>query len=392
MDTDADGLSVLALTTSYPTSSADYRGRFVFEWALGLQALGASVRVIGPRSTSVAQGVPYHGFRHYPGLLMNTGAPETLQERKLWGTVVGAAVTVEMARMARARSKEGDLIVSHWLTPTAFAGLAAHRNNGCPVHAYAHGSDVALLEAIPRMVGQRLVRMLDRQLKGMTFVSGQLQDRFNELLGRTPRTRQTVLPMGFTQNEVDEDFLKDLRERAHGRPVISTLGRLVPIKGLTILAEALRSGPPCLWVAAGEGPERSALRTLIPDESQLFMPGAITPPMRESLFAISQIFIQPSLQLGQRQEGTPVSVVEAMAAGVPCILSDTGGLLQLAQEGQSLCVPGGDPVALSLAIQQLLSSPKQRQEMSEAHRRFASKYEWEQLSSQHLEVLMESVR
>ena len=230
MDTDADRLSILALTTSYPTSAADYRGRFIFEWALGLQALGASVRVIGPRSTSVAQGVPYHGFRHYPGLLMNTGAPETLQERKLWGTVVGAAVTVEMARMARARSKEGDLIVSHWLTPTAFAGLAAHRNNGCPVHAYAHGSDVALLEAIPRMVGQRLVRMLDRQLKGMTFVSGQLQDRFNELLGRTPRTRQTVLPMGFTQNEVDEDFLKDLRERAHGRPVISTLGRLVPIR------------------------------------------------------------------------------------------------------------------------------------------------------------------
>ena len=115
---------------------------------------------------------------------MNTGAPEILQERKLWGTVLGAAVTVEMARMARARSKVGDLIVSHWLTPTAFAGLAAHRNNGCPVHAYAHGSDVALLEAIPQMVGQRLVRLLDRQLKGMTFVSGQLQDRFNQLLGR----------------------------------------------------------------------------------------------------------------------------------------------------------------------------------------------------------------
>ena len=112
--------------------------------------------------------------------------------------------------------------------------------------------------------------------------------------------------------------------------------------------------------------------------------------MRESLFAASQIFIQPSVQLGQRQEGTPVAVIEAMAAGVPCILSDTGGLAQLAQEGRGLCVPGGDP-GLFLAIQALLNSPQQRQDMSQAHRAFASRYEWEQLSCQHLEVLRESV-
>ena len=82
------------------------------------------------------------------------------------------------------------------------------------------------------------------------------------------------------------------------------------------------------------------------------------------------LVVLPSLDLGNHQhEGVPVSLMEAMAHGVPVISTSTGGIPELLHDGAGILVPPGDPDALADAIQRMALDPGQRQRVGEAGRR-----------------------
>jgi glycosyltransferase involved in cell wall biosynthesis len=71
-----------------------------------------------------------------------------------------------------------------------------------------------------------------------------------------------------------------------------------------------------------------------------------------------------------RNEGTPVSVIEACAAGRPVIGTPVGGMTDIISEGvNGLLVPSGDSEALATAIASLIADPSRRQSMGAAGRR-----------------------
>lgn len=68
-----------------------------------------------------------------------------------------------------------------------------------------------------------------------------------------------------------------------------------------------------------------------------------------------------------RREGLPRAVIEAMAQGIPAVVSDSGGNPELIEDGRSGRVtPAGDILALSQALHQLISSAELRRQMGEA--------------------------
>jgi glycosyltransferase involved in cell wall biosynthesis len=71
-----------------------------------------------------------------------------------------------------------------------------------------------------------------------------------------------------------------------------------------------------------------------------------------------------------RNEGTPVSVIEACAAGRPVVGTPVGGMTDIISEGvNGLLVPSGDAEALADAIAALIADPARRQSMGVAGRR-----------------------
>jgi glycosyltransferase involved in cell wall biosynthesis len=83
--------------------------------------------------------------------------------------------------------------------------------------------------------------------------------------------------------------------------------------------------------------------------------------------ALSDIFVLPSLA-----EGLPGALIEAMAAGLPCIASDIPGNRELVLDGQTgLTFRGGDAVALAEAILRLLSDGDLARSCGEAAWRWA---------------------
>jgi glycosyltransferase involved in cell wall biosynthesis len=73
--------------------------------------------------------------------------------------------------------------------------------------------------------------------------------------------------------------------------------------------------------------------------------------------------------LTSRNEGSPVALIEAAAAGLPVVATDVGGVRSVVRDGETgLLVPSGDPDAAAAALRELLGDPDKMQAMGRAGR------------------------
>ena len=147
-------------------------------------------------------------------------------------------------------------------------------------------------------------------------------------------------------------------QRRDNEVVIGALARLSEVKDLPALVRAVGgvSGRVRL-VIVGEGPERERIRQaamLMGMESQLVMPGFVDRPWR-----FMRMF--DMVALSSRSEQFPISVVEAMAAGLPVAAPDVGDVkVMVAPENQPFIAIRNNEVRLRDAIQGLVADPATR--------------------------------
>jgi len=152
-------------------------------------------------------------------------------------------------------------------------------------------------------------------------------------------------------------------------PLVGVVARLAPVKGIKFLLDAmprvLESVPNAHFVIAGDGASREKLEA---QAQAMHLAGKIHfLGMRSDVPALYRAF--DCLVLPSLQEGTPVSLIEALAAQTPVIASDVGGVSLLVQHEQSgLLVPPRDVSALSDAIIRVLCSPQHAQRWAQTGR------------------------
>lgn len=142
------------------------------------------------------------------------------------------------------------------------------------------------------------------------------------------------------------------------RHVVMCVGRMVPQKALPDLlkafALALREHPRAALVLVGDGPERPVVESEI---GLLGLGSAVTLLGNRKdvsrLLGAADLFVTAS-----HWEGTPLAVLEAMAAGVPVIGTDVGEVPFLLRAGRGQVVPPGRPELLGHAISRVLSDPE----------------------------------
>jgi glycosyltransferase involved in cell wall biosynthesis len=170
----------------------------------------------------------------------------------------------------------------------------------------------------------------------------------------------------------DDEFATE--SRAGAGEFALAAGRLTEEKGFdTAIAVARASGTPL--VIAGAGPDEARLRALAAGADVRFT-GRLAPDRLAELREGAAVVLAPS----RWEEPCPYSVLEALAAGVPVLASDRGGLPELV--GEDATLPPTDHRAWSGALSELWESPFLRQQrgvqaLARARERFgeASYYE-----------------
>jgi len=257
-------------------------------------------------------------------------------------------------------------------TRAAFFGVLA-RNVGAAAAARwiytAHGLSFRKeTGATERAVYRGVEATICRGVDGVISVSRLDRDALAELAPTTPAVH---LP-----NAVDADVFRP-RERGAARRrldldpdafVVGTVARLVPQKAVADLlaAAALLEGSDLAVVVVGDGEERAALA----DQARQLGGRVRLLGQRDDIAEIL-----PALDLfvsSSRWEGEPIAILEAMAAGLPVITTDTPGGRELIEaSGAGRIVPVADPPALAAAVSTLRGAPEARAEMAVAARRLA---------------------
>ena len=178
-------------------------------------------------------------------------------------------------------------------------------------------------------------------------------------------------------------------DRPGAGPVIGTIGRLSPEKGLDVLLRALTELPDVTALIVGEGPYRDTLEKLAAElgvaERAIF-----TGRVPESLayFPALDVYV-----LASHSEGLPLAVVEAMLASRPVVATDVGSVSEAIAHGETgLLVPPGDPSALARAVRSLLDDPALATALGRAARARAVESFTAQAMAHHYEELYDEVR
>lgn len=182
----------------------------------------------------------------------------------------------------------------------------------------------------------------------------------------------------------DDALPPELRDRDDGRPVVLSYGLLRPYKGLATLLAAWRETETDaqLWVVGRAMMDLDAPRRVAP-ASVSFLPRFVTAAEERALLRRADIVVLPY----ERSDrfGFSGVLATALGAGRAIVLSDVGGLRDVADAGAAELVPAGEAAALGAALRGLLDDPARREELAAAARAAAAgDYSWDTIARQTL--------
>jgi glycosyltransferase involved in cell wall biosynthesis len=152
-------------------------------------------------------------------------------------------------------------------------------------------------------------------------------------------------------------------------PLVGIVARLVPVKAHETFLHAARAiapvRPDAVFLVVGDGERRAALEALARDLG-------IAAKVRflgwradlDRLYADLDVVV-----LTSKNEGSPVALIEAMAAGRPVVSTRAGGVEDVVSHNETgLVVPVGDAAAIARAVVDLLDDPAQAARLGAAAR------------------------
>jgi glycosyltransferase involved in cell wall biosynthesis len=337
---------------------------------------GVEPVVIAPRvcaddpAAESRAGIPVRRFAS------STGGKRLKEIAKPSPLVLGAYAAACLAAVLEdVRTRSSEMILCHWVLPSGPPAAAAAVLLGVPLVLVAHGSDV---NRYARGALGLAARAACAAARRVVAVSEPLRATLVQRLG-VARERTAVVPMG-----VGEPFTTQLPARREAREalalaaddrVVFFAGDLVPEKGVPELLEAwetlARRAIRVKLVLGGGGPLREPAGRVRGPSQAVFL-GPIPQVELARWYRAADLFVLPS-----RSEGSPVTVMEALACGLPVVASRVGGIPDLVEDGATgWLVPPGDADALAAALEGALRSPealaKARARLAETPRDFGA--------------------
>lgn len=357
---------LLVLASTYPGAGDDGTPAFVQDLAVAEAVEFDTVvlvpRVPGARRREVRGPLVVQRFRYFPHRwedLADGAILENLRRRpSRWLQVLPFVLAEAWALRRAVRRHRPDVVHVHWIVPQGIAALLAARR--VPWLVTTLGGDVY---ALSDPVSGRLKRAVLRRAGAVTAMNSDMTARL--VAQGAPPAATHVLPMGADVAAVRAAGAGV--EREPGQVLFA--GRLVEKKGLAVLLAALRAVQAPGWSleVVGDGPLRAELEAAAAGLPVTFR-GALPRAELARSYARSEVVVVPSVAAASGdQDGLPVALLEAMAAGCAVVGSRIAGIDAAVLDGDSgLLVPPGDAAALAAALDLLLADPHRRAKLGAA--------------------------
>jgi glycosyltransferase involved in cell wall biosynthesis len=170
-----------------------------------------------------------------------------------------------------------------------------------------------------------------------------------------PRGKLHVIPNGVEMPAVT----------AGGGELVGTMSVLEPVKGVDVFlraaAQLAGERPELRFAVFGAGSQEDELRALAANlelGDRLELPGQVPAP--EALARL-RVLVSSSYM-----DNSPMSVLEAMASGVPVVATRVGGVPEITADGTAELVEAGDAAALAAAVARLLDDPDRARSQAQA--------------------------
>ncbi|HVF53403.1 MAG TPA: glycosyltransferase family 4 protein [Actinomycetota bacterium] len=254
---------------------------------------------------------------------------------------------------------------------------------GIPYATIVHGAELTVPGAVP-VLNTRVARAL--ALADLLLpVSGYTQEKTQALIARKGRQQP---PSVVLYARVDaERFTPERKEGVRAElglgeddRIVLCFGRLVARKGVDRALRAIEDisvrRPGVVLVVAGTGPEEKKLRRLAArSQARVIMLGRVPDERAPGLYAAADVFALPVADrwFGLEIEGLGVVLLEAAAAGTPCVTGRSGGTPEAVIEGESgFVVDALDHSALTAALEAILTDPVEAGSMGMRGRAYVS--------------------
>jgi len=263
----------------------------------------------------------------------------------------------------------------------------------CTIHATENGRNNGLHNDLQRYISN-VEWWVTYEAWKVIVCSRYMKYELNNFF-QLPDDKIKIIPNGIDikdfqslDRQPDRDFRRNYA--ADDEKIILFIGRLVREKGVQVLLEALShlisKNIKCKMLIVGRGPFEDNLKQTAANLGiypNVYFTGYIDDQTRNKIFSISDVAVFPSFY-----EPFGIVALEGMAAGLPVITTDAGGLNEIIQNGvDGIKVPVGDVQALAQAIESVILDPEYATALKhQGYLKAKTKYGWDVIARDTLKV------
>lgn len=403
-------MAILVLTSSFPRTPGDLSGNFILELAKRLSAR-FDIIVTCPHSGGSElyeeiDGIKIFRFPYFLPLKMQRlytdgGIAYNFRGSFLAKVQAPLFVISELVCVAlKVRRYQVNVINSHWLIPQGIVGAICRKVFKTTHILTIHSSEITILKSIP--FGKNIAEFCFNNSDAIISVSSHRLNAVLDLLSKDLRDKvikkASIVPMGIDISSFDSGSLAKsiTSNQVDSQITILFIGRLVEVKGCEYLIRALKlvieEIPSVSLIIIGDGPLNLHLKGLMYElglDKNIQFKGYIDHDRIPEYYAHSDIVIFPSIvDSAGFEEGLPVVLIEAMAAGKATIATKTNGVLEVITDKQNgLLVNPESPEQIAEMIKLLYNDNNLREQLGVNARKVAKKYDWGVVADLYLNAI-----
>ncbi|MBU4532730.1 MAG: 1,4-alpha-glucan branching protein domain-containing protein [Eubacteriales bacterium] len=382
---------ILMLSWEFPPLTVGGLGRHVYDLSSAMASQGDQVHVVTAPAPNLNQ------YEWVAGVRVHRFPEDRIRARDFltWVHELNLGM-IEVAESLREQGQQFDVIHAHdWLVGAAGAEIS--RAFGIPlvatIHATEHGRHRGLHGEL-----QQQIHGEEKQLAhdaAALICCSKYMAREIERLFEIPAQKISVIPNGVEPISLGiRGWTGDIQTPADGGYILY-IGRLVPEKGVQVLLQALAllrpQFPELKLVVAGIGPHMEELQQLSESlelNRHVTFAGFVDGSERNELFRGAAVAVFPSLY-----EPFGIVALEALAAQVPVIVSDTGGLGEVIEHGvDGFKIPPNRPDLMAYYLTQIITAPGVSLQMArKGWQKVLTLYDWRYISERTKDVYVRTL-